>query len=53
MLRRDKNSLTVPDPADSNSDGILDSGGCLSLNGQTLTIPNNYMTVYELDTPDC
>ena len=45
-------SLTVPDPADSNSDGILDSGGCLSLNGQTLTIPNNYMTVYEMDTPD-
>ena len=45
-------SLTVPDPADSNGDGILDSGGCLSLNGQTLTIPNNYMTVYEMDTPD-
>ena len=45
-------SLTVPDPADSNGDGILDSGGCLSLNGQTLTVQNNYMTVYEMDTPD-
>ncbi|HEU0004357.1 MAG TPA: hypothetical protein VFS12_00080, partial [Terriglobia bacterium] len=45
-------NLTVPDPADSNGDGILDSGGCLSLNGQTLTIQNNYMTVYEIDVPD-
>jgi len=45
-------NLTVPDPVDSNGDGILDSRGCLSLNGQTLTIQNNYMTVYEMDTPD-
>jgi len=45
-------NLTVPDPVDSNGDGILDSGGCLSLNGQTLTIQNNYMTVYEIDVPD-
>jgi hypothetical protein len=45
-------NLTVPDPADSNGDGILDSGGCLSLNGQTLTIQNNFLTVYEMDVPD-
>jgi hypothetical protein len=45
-------NLTVPDPADSNGDGILDSGGCLSLNGETLTVQNNYMTVYEIDLPD-
>ncbi|MCI0621163.1 MAG: hypothetical protein L0387_05740 [Acidobacteria bacterium] len=47
-----KMSFTVPDPTDSNGDGILDSGGCLSLNGQPLTILNNYMTVYEIDVPD-
>ena len=45
-------SLTVPDPTDSNGDGILDSGGCLSLNGQALTVQNNYMTIYEIDLPD-
>jgi len=45
-------NLTVPDPVDSNGDGILDSGGCFSLNGQTLTIQNNYMTIYEIDEPD-
>jgi hypothetical protein len=45
-------SLTVPDPTDSNNDGVLDSGGCLSLSGQTLTIQNNYITVYEMDVPD-
>jgi hypothetical protein len=45
-------SFTVPDPTDSNRDGILDSGGCLALNGQTLTILNNYLTVYEMDPTD-
>lgn len=45
-------SYPVPDPVDSNCDGIADAGGCLALNGQTVTIQNNYLSVYELDFPD-
>jgi carboxypeptidase family protein len=47
-----KLSYPVPDAVDSNCDGIADAGGCLALNGKTLTIQNNFMSVYELDSPD-
>jgi hypothetical protein len=45
-------SYLVSTPRDLNCDGAFDSGGCLDLNGFTFTVRNNFMTVYELDSPD-
>lgn len=45
-------SSSVNAPFDSDCDGIVDAGGCRDLNGLTITIRNNFMTVYELDNPD-
>src|SRR5581483_11589616 len=36
---------------DYDNDGIADDGGCKILDGKTLTINQNFMTVYELDEP--
>jgi hypothetical protein len=36
-------------PYDSDCDGVIDSGGCAGLDGLTVTIGSNFMTVYELD----
>ena len=35
---------------DMDGDGFLDSGGCLQLDGATVTVTQNFMTVYELDS---
>jgi hypothetical protein len=45
-------SYQVTTPRDFNCDGTFDSGGCLDLNGLSFTLRNNFMTVYELDSPD-
>lgn len=37
---------------DSDNDWIMDSGGCMDLDGQQLVMTSNFMTVYELDSPD-
>lgn len=37
---------------DTDWDGYLDSGGCLDLNGYQIGVQQNFMTVYELDSPD-
>ncbi|MFN0122539.1 MAG: carboxypeptidase-like regulatory domain-containing protein [Blastocatellia bacterium] len=42
----------VPPLVDTNADGVGDSGGCLALNGKIITIQQNFMSVYELDTLD-
>jgi hypothetical protein len=46
--------LTFPVGArtDTNGDGIFDKGGCLDLQGKPLTLTGNFMSVYELDSPD-
>ncbi len=44
--------LAVSKRKDANNDGIADAGGCADLNGQPLNVLRNFMTVYELDTPD-
>ncbi len=41
--------IPVTNPEDSDCDGIMDTGGCLDLDGRTLTVQDNYMTLYELD----
>jgi hypothetical protein len=45
-------SLAVSPRVDINNDGIPDAGGCADLNGQPLSAERNFMSVYELDTPD-
>lgn len=42
-------NLQVNAPFDSDCDGIVDAGGCRDLNGLTITMRDNFMTVYELD----
>jgi hypothetical protein len=44
--------LAVSARRDTDNDGIADAGGCADLNGQPLNLRQNFMTVYELDTPD-
>jgi hypothetical protein len=44
--------LPVTAPRDLDGDGIYDAGGCADLNGQRLTLQQNFMSLYELDTPD-
>ncbi len=47
-------SIAVPvsPVVDYDYDGIMDSGGCLDLNGYQVLVQQNFMTVYELDHPD-
>lgn len=45
-------TYTVTARADSDGDGIFDKGGCADLNGKTVTLQGNFMSVYELDSPD-
>ena len=45
-------SLAVSALVDANKDGIPDAGGCADLNGQLINVQRNFMTLYELDTPD-
>ena len=45
-------SLSVSPLVDTNGDGIADAGGCSDLNGQLINVQRNFMSVYELDTPD-
>ncbi|MEP7270731.1 MAG: hypothetical protein ABI882_04470 [Acidobacteriota bacterium] len=45
-------SLVVSALRDTDNDGIPDAGGCADLNGQLLRVQQNFMSVYELDTPD-
>lgn len=45
-------SLAVSQRRDTDNDGIPDAGGCADLNGQPLNAQRNFMSVYELDTPD-
>jgi hypothetical protein len=45
-------TYTVTLRTDSNGDGIFDKGGCADLNGKTVTLQGNFMSVYELDSPD-
>jgi hypothetical protein len=40
----------VSTPFDLECDGVFERGGCLDLNGSTITVQNNFMTLYELDT---
>lgn len=42
----------VSAPYDSDCDGSLDAGGCRDLDGLTVTVTGNFMTLYELDRPD-
>ncbi len=44
--------LPVTPRRDENGDGIFDTGGCADLNGQPLNMQRNFMTLYELDSPD-
>lgn len=44
--------LTVPPLVDYDGDGIADDGGCRALDDKTLTVRQNFMTIYELDEPD-
>ena len=37
---------------DWDNDGILDGGGCQDLDGYYIGVQQNFMTVYELDSPD-
>ena len=45
-------TLSVPPRADSNGDGIFDKGGCAALDGKLFSVQNNFMSLYELDSPD-
>lgn len=45
-------TLAVTKLTDTNGDGIFDIGGCADLNGKTVVLHNNFMSLYELDTPD-
>lgn len=45
-------NFVVQAPYDSDCDGWQDAGGCAQLDGLTLTVDNNFMTLYELDFPD-
>ena len=45
-------TFAVTPRVDRNGDGIFDAGGCADLHGKPLTLQNNFMTLYELDTPD-
>ncbi len=45
-------TFAVTARVDSDGDGIFDKGGCADLNGKTVTLQNNFMSLYELDTPD-
>jgi hypothetical protein len=47
-------TLTIPVTArqDTNGDGIFDKGGCADLHGKPFTLTGNFMSVYELDSPD-
>lgn len=44
--------FAVTPRVDSNGDGIFDKGGCADLHGKFVSVQNNFMSVYELDTPD-
>jgi hypothetical protein len=46
--------LVLPAAAlrDPDGDGIYEAGGCAVLDGQRLTMQQNFMSLYELDTPD-
>jgi hypothetical protein len=44
--------LAVSPRVDTNGDGIFDAGGCKNVDGYQLLVRQNFMTVYELDTPD-
>lgn len=45
-------TLAVSPRIDANGDGVFDKGGCADLQGKTILVQNNFMSVYELDTPD-
>ena len=45
-------TLGVSPRADTNGDGIFDKGGCADLDGKTVKLQNNFMSLYELDSPD-
>lgn len=45
-------SQAVSPPVDNDSDGVFEAGGCADLNGIALNVQQNFMTVYELDSPD-
>lgn len=44
--------LAVSQLQDTDNDGVADAGGCADLNGLPLNVLRNFMSVYELDTPD-
>jgi hypothetical protein len=44
--------LPVSQRRDTDNDGIPDAGGCADLNDRPLNVRQNFMTVYELDSPD-
>ena len=45
-------ALPVTARVDTNGDGVFDKGGCLDLNGKPFTTTGNFMSLYELDSPD-
>ena len=42
-------TISVPEIYDGDGDGYAESGGCQALDGATVTVTQNFMTVYELD----
>jgi hypothetical protein len=45
-------SAIVSARTDTNGDGIADKGGCADLDGRVVSLTGNFMSVYELDSPD-
>ncbi len=45
-------SLAVTEQKDFNGDGIPDAGGCADLSGQPLQVRQNFISLYEMDSPD-
>lgn len=45
-------SFGVSAVVDYDGDGIMDAGGCKDLDGYQIGVQQNFMTVYELDSPD-
>jgi hypothetical protein len=43
-------TVGVSPQVDNNGDGIADAGGCSDLNGWSVGVQQNFMTVYELDS---
>ena len=41
---------SVSAPVDTDGDGVLDSGGCKELNGESISIQDSFTTLYELDS---